>query len=832
MFPRMLRHFFMASLQRQLVAGMVLVVASMMTFLVWNQARLQTEAMVGLESKDAAALARSIAAVAAPWVASRDYSGLQEIVDGIEQYPDLQYALVVDLQGQVIAHSDVTRVGLYLTDFPSIVEPRFLRQDASIVDTVSPIAIAGQHIGWARVGLGQQSAVQEMKAARLEAITSILVSIALAALVAMLAVRRLTHRISAIQTVADAVEAGHYDRRVAIDGVDEAARLARHFNLMLDSQSRGRNDLEAANAALSIEIAQRKQGERRIRSQLEHLRLLDEITRSAGERHNLDSIFRVVLRNLEEELPIDFGAVLLFDEATESLQVSCIGPKSDQVASELRLLPGAAVGVDNNGLSRCVRGDLVYEPDVGALEYPFPSLLASGELGGLVLAPLKSESRVFGLIVAARRETESFSSIECEFLRQLSEHVALAARQAQLYDALKEAYEDLRQTQATMMQEERLRALGQMASGIAHDINNALSPVSLYTESLLETEQSLSERGREYLEVIGRAVEDVSETVARLREFYRQREEQLELTPVTLNDLAKQVLDLTKARWSDMAQSRGVTIQIVTELEPSLPKVMGVESEIREALTNLIINGVDAMPDGGSLTLRTRVAPANMSESVVVEVSDTGVGMDDETRRRCLEPFFTTKGERGTGLGLAMVFGVVKRHSCDFEIDSAPGKGTTMRLIFTAIQSTPLMPVSAKVVTQVSRLRLLIVDDDPMLLKSLRDTLEMDGHSVVSASGGEDGITAFRDAIENRKRFDVVFTDLGMPHVDGRRVAQAVKSLSPSTPVIMLTGWGRRLQAEGEIPPHVDRMLAKPPKLNEIRQALAELRQPELRTGS
>src|SRR3990170_3437854 len=211
----------------------------------------------------------------------------------------------------------------------------------------------------------------------------------------------------------------------------------------------------------------------------------------------------------------------------------------------------ASIDVDGNGLGRCVQGQLVYEPDIAQVRFPFPERLARGGLGSLVMAPLRSESRVFGVLVAARREANAFSSVECEFLRQLSEHVALAAHQAQLYGALQQAYDDLRQTQQAMMQEERLRVLGQMASGIAHDINNALSPVSLYAESLLETERNLSDRARGYLETIQLAVEDVAQTVARMREFYRPRETQLALTPVELNNVVQQVVDLTRARWND-----------------------------------------------------------------------------------------------------------------------------------------------------------------------------------------------------------------------------------------------------------------------------------------
>jgi signal transduction histidine kinase/CheY-like chemotaxis protein len=411
----------------------------------------------------------------------------------------------------------------------------------------------------------------------------------------------------------------------------------------------------------------------------------------------------------------------------------------------------------------------------------------------------------------------------------LSEHIALAAHQAQLYNALQQAYDDLRQTQQAVMQQERLRALGQMASGIAHDINNAISPVALYTESLLENEPGLSPRARGYLETIQHAIEDVAATVARMREFYRQREPQLSLTTVRLNLLVEQVLELSRARWSDMPQQRGVMIKLNTELQPDLHVILGVESEIREALINLVFNAVDAMPDGGTLTVRTKSAEsleATPTTSTVphvsLEVSDTGVGMDEDTRRRCLEPFFTTKGERGTGLGLAMVYGMVRRHGADIEIQSAVGKGTTVRLIFPVpATALPEMAQPLQAATLPSRQRILVVDDDPLLIKSLRDILETDGHLVVTANGGQAGIDTFRSSKERNEPFAIVITDLGMPYVDGRKVAATIKELSPATPVIMLTGWGQRLMTEGNVPPNTDRVLSKPPRLRELRQALA-----------
>lgn len=572
---------------------------------------------------------------------------------------------------------------------------------------------------------------------------------------------------------------------------------------------------------IARDATERKRAERKLHMQLVRLDLLNKITRAIGQRQDLPSILQVVVRTLEDDLPIDFGCICLYDAVAESLTVTSVGAHSAALALELGLLKQVRIPIDQNGLARCVGGALVYEPDIDQVPFAFPQRLASGGLRALVSAPLQVESKVFGALLVARRERQSFSSGECEFLRQLSEHVALAAHQAETHAALEVAYDDLRQSQQAVMQQERLRALGQMASGIAHDINNAISPVALYTDSLLENETQLSDQGRAHLQIVQRAIDDVAQTVTRMGEFYRHRELQLVLMPVQMNTVAQQVLDLTRARWNDMPQQRGTVIEVQTRFTPNLPPFMGVDSEIREALINLVFNAVDAMATGGILTVRTGLAKEDAS--VYVEVTDSGAGMDEETRRRCLEPFFTTKGERGTGLGLAMVYGVVQRHSAEIEIDSAIGKGTTIRLNFAArSMSIPDAPESIPGSASVPRLRILIIDDDPLLLKSLCDILEADGHLITTANGGQAGIDAFASAQRGPQAFAAVITDLGMPFIDGRQVARAIKNISSSTPVILLTGWGQRLVAEDDVPPHVDQVLSKPPKLRHLRDALAQ----------
>jgi signal transduction histidine kinase/CheY-like chemotaxis protein len=486
--------------------------------------------------------------------------------------------------------------------------------------------------------------------------------------------------------------------------------------------------------------------------------------------------------------------------------------------------------ISETGLHLCTQGQTVYLPDTLKAATPFADKLAFTGWRSAVAVPLLVENKLFGVLLAARLKSDGFSSGDCEFLRMLSEHVALAAHQARLHKDLESAYNELRQTQATVMQQERLKALGQMASGIAHDVNNALSPVVGFSDLLLRGENGLSANGKKFLKHIRTAGEDIAHIVARLREFYRKREDKEALQVLNLNHLAEQVVDMTRPRWRDIPQSNGVTIEVEAELADEVPNLVGIESEVREAFTNLVINAVDAMPQGGKITLRTRAVRHEAVTSevkhpahVIVEISDTGTGMDEETRKRCLEPFFSTKGKRGTGLGLAMVYGVMERHEGRIEIDSEPGLGTTFRLIFPVRSLLRANNGETDHGALPEPMQILCIDDEPLLRELIKEILERDGHSVEVSDCGQSGLDAFRQARERGQPFDVVFTDLGMPYLDGKQVARMLKNESPGTPVVMLTGWGAFMKEDGDAPAQVDGVLSKPPRSREIRETLCRL---------
>ncbi len=480
------------------------------------------------------------------------------------------------------------------------------------------------------------------------------------------------------------------------------------------------------------------------------------------------------------------------------------------------------------------------------ITYPFSqrfeTLINAGFLFSAVLQLFIAVSMIVLVLEEARHineqvleQIESVNSEKRELqLKVLSteEKCRSLFNQARLRQELQSAYDELRQTQQSVMQQERLRALGQMASGIAHDINNALSPILAFSEMLLRKEAHLGENSRRNLENIRTSAEDIAQIVARMSEFYRRREQNDQLRMVAPNRLVQQVVDLTSPCWRDIPQSHGLAVQVQTRLEDTVPDLYCNESELREALTNLVLNAVDALPQGGLITLSTGAVTqgALISEQdkpthVVLEVSDNGVGMDEKTRQRCLEPFFSTKRQRGgSGLGLAMVYGTVERHEGRIEIESKLNEGTTVRLVLplrAAPQPKESVPVNAP--RQPAKLRVLCIDDEPLLRDLLKEVLEYYEHQVETADGGQAGLELFHQARAEGRPFDVVITDLGMPGINGREVAEKIKVDSPATAIIMLTGWGTMLEEKGESVTQVDAVLSKPPRVNELIETLAKV---------
>ncbi|MGD1018279.1 MAG: response regulator [Verrucomicrobiia bacterium] len=378
---------------------------------------------------------------------------------------------------------------------------------------------------------------------------------------------------------------------------------------------------------------------------------------------------------------------------------------------------------------------------------------------------------------------------------------------------LQRAMEDLKSAQEQVIQQERLRALGGMASGIAHDFNNSLVGILGLTELLLQRPESLDDKpkARRYLEMINTTAKDAGKIVNRLREFYRYREQREAMEVVDLNHVIDEAISLTQPRWKTQAQTRNISIAVQKDLE-KIPTVSGNVAELREVMTNLIFNAVDAMPEGGTISIRTHWDDTH----VVLEVSDTGHGMTEEIRRRCFEPFFTTKGAHGSGLGLSMVHGILQRHQATVEIKSETNKGTTFTIRFAPQSPQPQSVSVAQPSGSVQNLHVLVVDDEPMVREIISGYLTGDGHQVETANGGRDGLAKFQ-----KDRFDLVLVDRAMPDMNGDQMASAIKSVDSGTPIVMLTGFGAMMEATGEKPAGVDFVVGKPITMADLRVALS-----------
>ena len=373
---------------------------------------------------------------------------------------------------------------------------------------------------------------------------------------------------------------------------------------------------------------------------------------------------------------------------------------------------------------------------------------------------------------------------------------------------------ELREAQHQVIAQERLRAFGEMAGGIVHDFNNALMSVIGYSELLLHDDEQLSDVAttRRFLKIINTAGQDASHVISRLRDFYRPREAIDLFSRVDLNDIIEQCVPLTQPKWKDHALAEGRQIVLGLDLG-KVPAISGNASDLREIATNLVFNAVDAMPQGGKITLRSH-AEAGV---VVFEVIDSGTGMTEEVRLRCLEPFFSTKGEKGTGLGLSMVFGIVKRHEGSVEIESELGKGTTFRIRLPA--QVTAQDVADDDDFELGRsLNVLVVDDEPIARDVIARYLVTDGHRVVTAINGQEALERVKT-----ESFDLVITDHAMPGMNGTQLAASVRAMRANQPIVLVTGFGEGRVESGELQGDIDLVMRKPVPRRDLRRALVSV---------
>lgn len=377
---------------------------------------------------------------------------------------------------------------------------------------------------------------------------------------------------------------------------------------------------------------------------------------------------------------------------------------------------------------------------------------------------------------------------------------------------LSRALEDMKCMQQRMIENERLNALGQMASGIAHDFNNVLMPILGLSKLILDDSRVACNKQsvKSMLAQIHAAALEAKQIVVRLTSFYKIANCAARCA-VDMRKVVSQSLLLTRPKLEEM-KGRGIRIGVSIRLGKT-PAIMGNVTELREVLVNIMLNAIDAMPAGGTISLRSlREKPW-----VVVKVRDNGVGMSEETLRHCFDPFFSTKGSAGSGLGLTMVHGIVRRHNGTVVIESRPSEGTVVTIKLPEAKRPPAPAVQTEpAAVTVPPLRILVIDDDPWSRHVLTEFLIPGNHSVTTAPTGGEGVGLFR-----KQPFDLVITDHAMPDMNGNEVAAAVKKRNPRTPVILLSGLGDVLLEQGSVSSDIDVGLNKPVTQRDLQAAIA-----------
>jgi signal transduction histidine kinase/CheY-like chemotaxis protein len=401
--------------------------------------------------------------------------------------------------------------------------------------------------------------------------------------------------------------------------------------------------------------------------------------------------------------------------------------------------------------------------------------------------------------------------------QQAERHVAELSRHIAEQERLRRQQEEMREQ---LTQFEKMSALGELASGVAHDFNNTLAGILGRAQLLMRT--SDAEKIKRGLQIIIKSAEDGARTVRRIQDFARQRRSQ-DFAPVAVEQLLLDAKEMTRPRWNGDAGANHEHIRVAVSVE-SDAYVRGDESELREVLVNMIFNAADAMPVGGVLTLAAR----EEGEQILLSVGDTGCGMTPEVRSRIFDPFFTTKGKAGMGLGLAVSYGIIRRHEGTVEVSSELELGTTFTIRLPAARGVVKEQIEdgaeGATISTVERggegARILVVDDEEHVRELLADIVESEGCEAVICASGEEALSVF-----GARGFDAVFTDIGMPGMSGWELARAVRERDPQIPIAVITGWGEAVGADEREAAHVDWVVTKPFAMSRIVEIVREVAQ-------
>ncbi len=554
--------------------------------------------------------------------------------------------------------------------------------------------------------------------------------------------------------------------------------------------------LVANQAAVAIENTRLYQ---EATDRAEWIDMTSKLSRVIGSSLDMDQVYETFTTALKNLVPFDRISIGLVEGDKVRLLLV-----SSEVSTELSA--GDIIPLKKSVVAWAIAHKCINIENDFAQERLFPvdeTHLRNG-LRSAIRVPLFSKGEVFGTLNLASCCPNAYGERERKILEQIAGQVAVAIQNALLYEEAKRAYEEakrayeeLNAAQEFLVRSEKLRALGEMAGGVAHDFNNVLSVILGRAQLVLEDIEDA--KLKRSIKAIEQAALDAAKTVRRLQEFTRVRRDQA-FDQVKVNQLVRSALQMAEPRFKESWEKDGVEIAVNTDLN-AVNSVRGDMAELREALINIIFNAVDSMPQGGKLTVKAW----QEDNQVVLSVSDTGVGIPDEIKSKIFDPFFSTKGPDGMGLGLSITYGIITRQGGNIDVESTLGQGSTFYVRLPLGGEKMKNKASPGSPSSTRKVNILLVDDDPEVSEVLELMLAQIGHEVTVVAQGQEAIALFEQS-----DYDLVITDLGMPDISGWEVAKAVKEKRPETPVVLITGWGIQLDSEEMSRSGIEGVIAKP----------------------
>jgi CheY-like chemotaxis protein/GAF domain-containing protein len=610
---------------------------------------------------------------------------------------------------------------------------------------------------------------------------------------------------ASVETVIDALRQGAYDylhKPFELDEVSattgralEKRRLVERNRELLETTERQNRELAAA---------------------VRRLAALNAASIGFSSRLSVQEVLDLFLGTVRDTFDAERVSIMMRDADEDRLRIVAAHGLDPGIVEGACVRRGEGVAglVFERGESMLVEdAETDAQMRAGACADPSSSFLSAPNL---LSVPIRSLDRVIGVVnVTNRRSGAGFRQDDAEFLMGLCSQVAVSLERARQTDRLHETVRILKSAQDRLVASERLNALGEMAAGVAHDFNNILNGIlgraQLLRAALAGGDAPSADHARS-LDMIETLARQGADAVKRIQESAGTRRERPS-DLVDVNGVVRLGLELLRPRLDGADRAGQAPIDVRCELD-ELPLISGSALDLLQALSNVVFNAVDAMPDGGVLTFRTGRDGAR----VRLEVTDTGVGMSNEVKARLFQPFHTTKPQ-GNGLGLSIVHGLVSGMGGSVEVASAPGRGTTLTILL-PIGLPGVCPPAADV--RASReaprpARVLVVDDERYNLDFYSDCLALHGHEVESAACGDEALAMFA-----RRRPELVITDLTMPGMTGWELAAALKSRDPGLPVILLSGWGVPPEDAREGRVEVDLMLSKPIDVEDLLEAVQQ----------